>query len=70
MSAVSKFYFTFRFLNNYKHFYSPLHSLSVPEIFGHQSLELYGRGARKLTRENLKVVLGRVFNYKLGCFAS
>ncbi len=26
------------------------------------------REARKLTGENLKVVLGRVFNFKLGCF--
>ncbi len=26
------------------------------------------RGAQKLTGENLKPVLGRVFNYKLGCY--
>jgi hypothetical protein len=26
------------------------------------------QGAQKLTGENLKLVLGRVFSYKLGCF--
>ncbi len=26
------------------------------------------RGARKLKEDNLKVVLGQVFMYKLGCF--
>jgi hypothetical protein len=32
------------------------------------TLEVIERGAQKLTGENLKVVLGRVFNFKLGYF--
>jgi hypothetical protein len=26
-------------------------------------------GARRVTRENQKAVLGRVFNFRLGCFS-
>ncbi len=39
----------------------------VPSATSYASEEVK-RGAQKLTAENLQLVLGRVFNYKLGCF--